>query len=182
MAVGKMKRRTEGRVITQSNLQKLLLKGRVKIDPATNMPVMPKRNVLMMGVSPHQRPMEINGGHAKADDSVWRVALGGPSRFVWKFMKDEVDYRVKGGGTRVISAPVLTQEEVIEAREFVTYVLEKRKEDKSVLPDDFLNDKYDYGKRELFAEMDKGFYKWKEKYGKKVELSKLSDLFAFLPF
>ena len=179
MAIGKMKRKTEGRVITQTNLQKLLLSGRVTIDPETKMPYMPKRNVLYMDTVPNsRRPREVNGGHAKTDGSVWRVALAGPARYIWKLMKDEVNYRVFN--KRVISAPILTQEEMQEAREFVTFVLEKRKESESVLPDDFLNEKYDFGKRSTFNEIDKHFYKWKKSQNK-IELSRLSDVFAFLP-
>lgn len=177
MAVGKQKRRTEGVVKSQANLQKLLIKGRVTIDPATNMPKMPRRNVLYMDTVPGtNRPREVNGGHAKADNSVWRTALGGPARYIWKILHDELTYRIKN--TRSISAPSLVVEEMQEAREFVTCLLEKG----ITLPDDFLNSKHDYDQktRELFRELDKQFYAWKGTK-EKVELAKITDVFAFLP-
>lgn len=179
--LGKRRAQTEGRVKSQANLQKLLLADRVKIDPVTKMPVMPRRNVLYMDtVKMTGRQREVNGGHAKADNSIWRIALGGPARYVWKLMRDETNARIKG--TRVISAPTLTEEEHREAREFVSYLLSLRAENKSPLPDDFLSQKYDYDQktRETFGRLDEEFYVWKKKQ-EKVELARLSDVFAFLP-
>lgn len=182
MALGKMKTRTEGRVITQVNLQKLLMpsefhpEGRVKLDPKTRMPEMPKRRVLYMDkVRATGRDREVNGGHALANDSVWRTGLGGPARYIWKFMRDEMNYRLKG--SRVISAPPLTEEESLEARQFVTFCLSEK-----ALPSDFLSKKYDQDQktREMFRDLDKKFYAWKEKQ-EKVELSQYSEVFAFLP-
>ena len=182
MALGKMKARTEGRVITQVNLQNLLLpsefhpEGRVKLDPKTQMPVMPKRNVLYMDtVKQTGRPREVNGGLALKDGSVWRTALAGPSRYIWKMMRDELAFRFKG--SRVTTAPELMEGEAIEARQFVTYALREK-----ALPHDFLNKKYDHDQktRDMFRDVDEKFYVWKDKQDK-VELSQLSEVFAFLP-
>src|SRR3990167_10193675 len=148
MALGKMRVRTEQRVDTQVNLQKLLIAGRIQLadlDPKTKMVKMPPRNVLYEAKIPNsQRMREVNGGHAKAEGSVWRIALGGPARYIWKIMRDQCNYVIQG--KRSISAPPLTMEEMKEAREFVTFALDARKEQKSIVPDDFLNDKYDNGK------------------------------------
>ncbi len=177
-----MRARTEQRVQTQVNLQKLLIGGRLTLadlDPKTSMPKMPPRNILYEAKVPNsQRMREVNGGHAKADDSVWRIALAGPARYIWKIMRDECNYRVYG--KRVISAPPLMPQEMIEARQFVAFVLAARQEQKSIVPDDFMSDKYDNGKKELFDDMNKKFYKWLEK-NEKVELARLTDIFAFLP-
>ena len=177
-----MHKRTEQRVQTQVNLQKLLLSGRLKLadlDPKTSMPKMPRRNVLYeVKLKGTNRMIEANGGHAKAEGSVWRIALAGPARYIWKIMRDEANYRVYG--KRSISAPPLMPEEMIEARQFVTFVLDARKEQKSIVPDDFLSDKYDDKKTELFGEMNKKFYKWLGK-SEKIELARLTDIFAFLP-
>lgn len=182
MALGKMKARTEGRVITQVNLQKLLMPsefhpdGRVQLDPKTRMPKMPKREVLYMDtVKATGRPREVNGSHALAEGSVWRTGLAGPSRYIWKFMRDEMNYRLKG--SRVISAPILTEEEAKEARQFVTFVMMEK-----ALPADFLSKKYDNDQktRQMFRETDAKFYAWKDKQ-ENVELSQLTEVFAFLP-
>lgn len=182
MALGKMKQRTEGRVITQVNLQKLIMpseahpEGRVQLDPKTHMPKMPKRRVLHMDVvKATGRPREVNGDHALADDSVWRIALGGPSRYIWKFMRDEINHRLKG--TRSISAPMLTEEEALEARQFVTFLIATKS-----LPSDFLSKKYDQDQKtkDMFQEVDKKFYDWKKKQ-EKIELSQITEVFAFMP-
>jgi len=178
-----LKARTEGRVITQVNLQKLLMPsefhpdGRVQLDEKTHMPKMPKRRVLYMDtVKATGRSREVNGGHALKDGSVWRTGLGGPSRYIWKLMREELLFRTKG--ERVSLAPSLAEEESVEAREFVTFALTEK-----ALPHDFLAKKYDHDKKtgEMFNEVDAKFYKWKEKQ-ERVELSKLSDAFAFLPY
>lgn len=184
MALGKMKTRTEGRVITQVNLQNLIMpsdlhpKGRVELDPTTHMPKMPKRNVLYTDIVKNTgRTREVNGGHALAGGSVWRTALAGPSRYVWKVMRDELNYRTKG--KRVITAPDLTEEESVEAREFVTFALAEK-----ALPHDFLSKKYDYDvkTRTMFKEVNDRFYTWKAKQDKEIELSKITEVFRFLPY
>src|SRR3990167_208797 len=131
MAIARKSKGQIGQIKSQANLQLLLIptdihpQGRVKLDPETNMPVRPKRNVLYMttirknGV---ERQIEVNGGHAKSDNSVWRVALAGPTRYIWKYLRDELKYKLEGGdarGRKKISTPILTTEEMYEARLFV---------------------------------------------------------------
>jgi len=183
MALGVMKARTEGRVKTTVNLQNLLLptefhpKGRVVLDPKTNMPKVPKREILYMDtVKATGRKREVNGGHAKKEGSVWRTALRGPSRYLWKAMRDEMNYRVKN--TRCITAPELVEEEAYEARQFITYALVTK-----ALPYDFLGKKHDHDKktREMFDKVDAAFYKWKDAQKEEVELGRISEVFKFLP-
>ena len=183
MPIAKKTRRKEGQVKSQANLQKLLIPtdihptGRVTIDPKTGMPKAPKRNVLGYGERAGKK-IEINGGHALADDSVWRIALGGPARWYWKVMRDELSRRLHG--KTAISAPTLTDGEMREARLFTAYCLKMREEGKKVVPDDFLNKKYDLELKDTFNEINKGFYSWL-KDNKDAELAKVTDIFAFLP-
>lgn len=187
MAIVAKKRRTEGRIITQVNLQKLLIptefhpKGRVQLDVETGMIKGPRNNVLYKTkkkIGGREIELPVNGGHAKNDGSVWRVALNGPARYFWKLLRDEMAYRLRG--SRSISAPKLVDEELVEAREFVAYLLAKKAEQKDILPGDFLNAKYDHGMREDFEEINKGFYAWKKKQDK-IELPTLQAVFQFLP-
>ncbi len=180
--LGKMKARTEGRVISQVNLQKLLMPtefhpdGRVQLDAKTRMPKMPKRNIAYKDVVKRTgKEREVNGGHALAEDSVWRTGLGGPARYIYKYMRDQLHYKMKG--SRVTTAPDLVEDEAKESRQFVTYALTTK-----ALPHDFLNKKYDTDikHREMFRDLDKKFYAWMEEQ-KDVELSRVTDIFAFLP-
>ena len=157
--------------------------GRVQLDPVTRMVRMPARNILYktkVKVHGMEREIEVNGGHAKADGSVWRIALAGPTRYFWKFLRDELAYKLRGSHS--ISAPMLTDEEIMEARQFVAYLLKMKEEGTSVLPGDFLNKKYDNGLREQFAGIDKQFYAWLKKQDLKMEeLPSIQAVFAFLP-
>lgn len=187
MAIVAKKRRTEGRVITQINLQKLLIptefhpKGRVQIDTATGMVVGPRNNVLYKTkkkIGGREVELPVNGGHAKTEGSVWRVGLSGPARYFWKMLRDEMAYRLRG--SRAITAPKLMDEELQEAREFVAYLLTMKADNKEVLPGDFLNPKYDLGMRDIFSSINKGFYAWKKKQDK-IELPPLQAVYQFLP-
>lgn len=187
MAIVAKKRRTEGRVITQVNLQKLLIptefhpKGRVQLDAATGMIKGPRNNVLYKTrkkIGGREIELPVNGGHAKNEGSVWRVALNGPARYFWKMLRDEMAYRLRG--SRAITAPKLEDAELLEARQFVAYLLAKQAEGEKVLPGDFLNPKYDHGMRETFEEINKGFYKWIKKQ-ENLELPPLQAVFQFLP-
>jgi hypothetical protein len=113
------------------------------------------------------------------DDGIWRTALAGPTRYVWKLLKDEQNFRIDG--VRPKSAPKLSPAEMTDARRFATYILEMKKEGKTVLDEDFLYEKYDQGPqmRAKFKKIDEGYFKWREK-NKDVELTPLTDLFAFV--
>ena len=169
---------------SQPALERLLIpsdihpNGRVQIDPKTGMPYMPQRNVLFKSKITRRgvtKEIDVNGGHARKDGSVWRIALGGPTRYMWKLLRDELAYRLRG--FRVFSAPALDDGEILEARQFVAFLLAN----KDALPMDFLNSKYDHGLRELFAGIDKKFYTWLKKQEKLTDLPKLSDAFFVLP-
>lgn len=162
--------------------------GRIQIDPSTGMVRMPKRNVLyktkkrVRGVV---KEVEENGGHAKADDSVWRIALGGPARYFWKLLRDEMSYRLRG--SKSVSAPTLTDEELTEARQFVAFLLDAKSKNESVLPQNFLKTttgrEYDHGvtKRDEFREIDRAFSSWlKKKDGALTDLPQITDAFFLL--
>ena len=193
MAIVSKKSQMVGQVKSQSNLQKLLLPsefhphGRVKLDPETNMPEMPKRNVLHKTIikkSGRAIEIEVNGGHALAKNSVWRAALAGPTRYIWKMLRDELKFRMEGPdrrGRRPSSVPTLMYEETNEARLFVAYIIAEAQESRGVLPDDFLNPKYDHGLRDKFAAIDEGFYEWLKTQEKDLPLPKLTEVYQFLP-
>ena len=185
--VGKQKR-LEGRVMSQPNIPKLMLpsefhpNGRIQIDPVTKRPVSPDRNVLYkkeINRRGAKMVIEVNGGHALKEGSVWRIALGGPSRYLWKFMRDQMHYKMHG--SRSISAPKeLMDGEMKEARAFVTYMKEEMVKGNLVVPEDFLNKKYDLSLKGEFVKINEKFYEWLAKQ-EKVELSPLTDVYAFLP-
>ena len=185
MAIVAKRRNYQAVKQSQPALERLLVptdihpRGRVQIDPKTGMPYMPRRNILYMNRIRRRGQeinVEVNGGHAKADGSVWRIALAGPTRFIWKMLRDELAYRLRG--FRVFSAPSLTDEEMVEARQFVAYLIANNKD---ALPPDFLNTKYDHGMREIFSGIDKQFYAWLKKQEKLTELPKLNEAFFVLP-
>ena len=180
--LGKLKARTEGSVKSQINLQKLILpsefhpNGRIQLDEKTRMPKMPKRTVAYKDVVKRTgKEREVNGGHALAEDSVWRTGLGGPARYFYKLMRDQLHFKMKG--VRITTAPDLGEDEAKESRQFVTFALTTK-----ALPSDFLNKKYatDIKHRGMFSDLDKKFYAWMEEH-KDAELSKVTDIFAFLP-
>lgn len=189
MAIKARGLKQEGRMISNYNLQNLLLPsefhptGRIKVDPTTGLPIGPKNNVLYTNAkrmpSGRVREIPVNGGHAKADGSVWRVALAGPTRYIWKLMRDELAYRLRG--SRSITAPTLTDEETAEARLFVAFLLATSKEGATVLPQNFLDKKTDFGMRETFAQIDEQFYKWLKKQDKTPEMPNIAAVFQFLP-
>lgn len=190
MAIVSKRRNSERKVVTQINLQKLLLptdfhpEGRVQLDPVTRMPANPRNNVLYRTkrrVHGREVEMDVNGGHAKQPGSAWRVALKGPARYFWKLMRDELAYRLRG--SRSITAPKLNDEELLEARQFVAFLQASSKEGATVLPGDFLNPKFDHGMRDDFKALDEQFYKWLKKADKKdlESLPRLQEVFAFLP-
>ena len=189
MAIVAKRRNFQAVVQAQPSLHKLLIPtefhphGRVQINPVTGMVDMPQRNILYMNKirrRGREIEVEVNGGHAKADKSVWRLALSGPARYFWKLMRDEMMYKLRQ--TRTISAPVLEDAEMMEARQFVSYLLARKEKGEKALPEDFLNQKYDHGMREKFEEINKGFYDWLKKSSTKIgDLPKITDVFVFLP-
>lgn len=143
------------------NLAKLLQhtryhpKGRVEIDPATGEIVGAKNNILgyqekiirhESGVEIGKKRVPINGGHVKADGSVWRIGLGGPKKYHEKILADLEKFELSGKMDR--SAPDL---EIEEAREYHLYRI-------------FLEEK------DLRIADDKEFYKWKEKNNAEVKV------------
>lgn len=193
MAIVNKKKGITRRIISQANLQLLLLpsefhpNGRVQLDPKTRMPERPDRNILYTTEIEKKGKVievEVNGGHALEKGSVWRVALKGPTRFIWKMLRDELHYRIDGPdrkGRKSVTAPRLLTAEMSEARMYVAWLLLEAEKGTTILPDDFLSQKYDNGMRETFAKLDAKFYKWLEQQETPPELAKLTDVYHFLP-
>jgi hypothetical protein len=123
------------------NIQKLLKptkfhpKGRIKIDPTTGEPVNTKNNVIgtHTKVIRHESGIEIgrveipvNGGHAKAEGSVWRIALGGPKKYHQKVLADRERLLLYGKSEK--SAPHLELEEMQEYRMYEKFLKETSQE------------------------------------------------------
>lgn len=188
MAIVAKKRKVEGQLKgPQPNVLKLLTptefhpNGRIQMEAGRIKG--PQSNIIAKLTRKTQdgRTVElpVNGGHVRADGSVWRVALRGPARYVWKLMRDEMAYRLRG--SKAITAPRLVDEEFLEARQFAAFLLAKQAEGKSALPPDFLNRKFDLGMRERFDEIDAAFYAWRKKQDKLTDLPPVTAVFALLP-
>lgn len=122
------------------DLQSLLVhtkehpQGRVQIDPSTGLVKNPKNSVLFMkkmkvkadNVVIGLRDIEVNGGHAKAEGSVWRIALAGPAKYHAKVMAD--DHRFMYQGKQDRTAPELTVDEMKEYQFFRVWYKETQPE------------------------------------------------------
>lgn len=142
------------------DMQKLAKAGRIKLNPDGTVVGSPKTNVLRIkkkkilhesGVQIGEQDIPVSGGHILANDSVWRIALGGPKKYHQKVLKDEERSRLftsRGGvGSNDRSAPEL---EEAEAKEYVEYK-------------QFLEEKG----LEIAENAD--FYAWKKAQGKKKD-------------
>lgn len=141
-------------------------KGRIQLDPETGRVKNPQNNVLYRskkkvrseGKIIGEIDVSVNGGHVLAENSVWRIALRGPSKYHWKVMQDERRFLL-GKGDR--SAPELTlpeEEEYLYYRVFL-------KETSTVLSE------------RTIKETDELFYEWL----KKQDRSKLEEEAKKLP-
>lgn len=188
MAIVAKKRKIEGQLKgPQPNVLKLLTptefhpNGRIQMEAGRIKG--PKNSVLYKTTRRTQNGQTVeqvvNGGHALADNSVWRIALSGPARYFWKLMREETAYRLRG--SKAIIAPRLTDGELLEARQFVAYLLVMQTEGKEGLPQDFLNRKFDHGMHERFAKINEGFYAWLKKQKDLKDLPPVTAVFTFLP-
>lgn len=164
----------------RADLQSLLLhtphhpKGRVQIDPDTGMVKNPKNNILFKKNIPVKvegqviglQEVPVNGGHAKKDGSVWRIALGGPVRYHLMVVAD--DYRFTYQGRNDRTAPTLTPEEFEEYQFFRTFVIDEKIK-VPVTRDD----------QQVLNEIDEMFYTWLE--GKDKETINLQPLVPVHP-
>lgn len=116
------------------DVKKLAKAGRLKLTPEGDVVGQPINNVLYVQEKPikHESGMllgtlkiEVNGGHAHMEGSVWRVALGGPKKYHEKVLKDE-QRKIRQGevGFRP-STPELTEEEFAEYTEYLAFLKEK---------------------------------------------------------
>ena len=103
--------------------------GRVKIDPVTREVVNPKNNVLRTktkilkhesGIELGRIEIPVNGGHVLAEGSVWRNALGGPSKYHKRVVDDNFRFRERGKKDR--TAPELEYTEAKEYEMFKAYL------------------------------------------------------------
>ncbi len=189
MAIVAKKRKVEGQLKgPQVNVLKLMQptdihpNGRIQLDAATGTIKGPRNNVLYKTkkrINGREVELSVNGGHARATDSVWRIALSGPSRYFWKLMRDEMAYRLRG--IRSTSAPKLDDGELLEARQFVAYLLDTKAANEQVLPADFMNKKHNHGMRDIFTAIDAGFYAWLKKQENLTDLPPVTAAFVFLP-
>lgn len=190
MAVGKIRTKTENKMTTQINLQRLLIpteyhpRGRVQIDAKTGLVMGPRNGILYrqkkIGRDGREVERIVNGGHATNPGNLWRTALNGPARYIWKLMRDELAWRLRG--QRLLAAPILTDEEYKDARLFVLWLLEKRKKGENVIPDDFLNKKYDLDKMETFRKIDGEYRTWADKLETMPDtLPAVTAVFELLP-
>lgn len=119
------------------DLKKLAKAGRIKLTPTGDVEGQPQNNVLYVqekqikhesGIVIGTQKIEVNGGHVRAIDSVWRVALSGPKKYHEKVLKDEKrKVRVGEIGFRP-STPELTDEEFAEYTEYKAFLKEKNAE------------------------------------------------------
>ncbi len=148
--------------------------GRVSIDPETGLIRNPKNNVLFTkkinvkadGVTLGTRDIDVNGGHAKKEGSVWRIALAGPSYYHQMVTSDDYRYTYKGTTSR--TAPELTPDEHEEYQYFRAF-LAANKEVK--VPLSAVHSSRDKSVHDV---IDKAFYAWLQKQDKsKIELPQM---------
>lgn len=146
--------------------------GRIQIDPATGKIRNPKNNVLFKkkvqvkldGMTVAEKEIEVMGGHVKAENSVWRIALKGPSRYHWKVIQDDERFRFRGIASK--SAPVLENEELKEYQYFRVFLAET-----GMIVEE-----------QKWDETDKQFYAWLKKQDlSKIKIIPLSAPFAVTP-
>lgn len=115
------------------NLQKLAKQGRIKLKPNGDIESVPLNNIVQKNVRPimyqgvkvGEKVIEVNAGHARAEGSVWRIALRGPKKYHEKVLADNIRKEGLQGGKFTPSAPDLTPEESAEYKQYVDFLAEK---------------------------------------------------------
>ena len=116
------------------DLKKLAKAGRIKLTPEGDVVGQPLNNVLYVqerpirhesGIQIGTQKIEVNGGHVKANGSVWRIALGGPKKYHEKVLKDEERKIMTGPIGFRPAAPTLEPEEAREYQEYKEFLKEK---------------------------------------------------------
>ena len=117
------------------DLNKLAKKGRVKLKSngdvegqATNKVLhVDKKPILVQEVVVGYKDLPTYGGHATLGDSVWRVALGGPTKYHQKVLKDKRRKESMGAFNFRPAVPELDFDspEYNEYQEYVVFLAEK---------------------------------------------------------
>lgn len=108
--------------------------GRIKMGPDGEVEG-PKNNVVRKkekiirhesGIEIARVEIPVNGGHVKAEGSVWRIALGGPKKYHQKLMADIERQKLTGKTDK--TAPELEIEEAREYAEYRKYLAETKQD------------------------------------------------------
>lgn len=115
------------------DLKKLAKAGRIKLTPTGDVegqsinPVLyvEKKPIKVQGHVIGTHEYSVNGGHAHMPGSVWRVPLGGPTKYHQKVLKDEERKKLSGIIGFRPSAPTLDAGEAKEYLEYLELLKEK---------------------------------------------------------
>lgn len=117
------------------DLPKLAKKGRIKMSSNGEVVGQAKNPILHVDKKPIKvqdqvigyKEIVVNGGHATREGSVWRVALGGPTKYHAKAQKDERRKEENGGVGFRPAAPTLDFDtpEYNEYQEYKAFLKEK---------------------------------------------------------
>ncbi len=118
------------------DLKKLAKAGRIKLAPdgevvgqATNKVIhVDKRPIKVQDVVVGHKEIPVYGGHATMGDSVWRVALQGPTKYHQKILNDNKRKELHGETGFRPSAPELTNEEAQEYLDYKKFLAENNVE------------------------------------------------------
>lgn len=113
------------------DLQKLAESGRIKLTSDGKVVGVPENNVLRVnkkkiiheGVVLKEIEIPVNGGHAKAEGSVWRAALKGPKKYHEMVLLDR-EFIERTGKKEHTMAPQLEAEEFAEYKKYLEFLKE----------------------------------------------------------
>lgn len=158
------------------NLTALAEAGRIKLDAKGQVIGSPKNNVLYVDKKPIKvagavigyRERQVTGGHVLTEDSVWRLSLGGPSKYHYKRMVEI--YRNSVLGKRDKIAPELETQipvgresgmsELREYRLFLAFLAAEHAKGVEMFPEEYVLYRSERELLDEFKALDKKFYAW----------------------